>query len=450
MDVSAVPRAVARDDVAAAPAPARAPLLVRVFANRRSAALVLLGFASGFPLTLTDATLQAWLVQCGHDMKTVGLASLVAAPYLLKPLWAPFLDRYAPPLLGRRRGWLVVTQIALALAVAAMAFCDPGAALWPIGVAAVVVAFASASQDIVADAYRADVLPAEERGAGAATYVTGYRIAMVATGAGVLLLVDSAAGPGWSWRAAYLAAAGVALLFPLASLFAPEPARRESQPESLASAFAEPLRRLVARPEGWLLLAFVVLFKLPDAICAKMTLPFLLTSGVDPGRVGAIRQGIGIVVSIAGALAGGAVVARIGLMRSLWVFGALQAASNLAFLALTQPWALDAGVPRTDALVAVISVENFCGGLVAAGFVAFLMSRCDARHSATQYALLTAVLALTGLVAGATSGFLQESLGWTGFFVATVLAGLPGLALIPWLRGATPESPSLPRVDATT
>ena len=405
------------------------------FANRRAAALLLLGFASGFPLTLTDATLQAWLVKSGHDMKTVGLASFVAAPYLLKPLWAPLLDRYAPPFLGRRRGWLVVAQVLLAIAVAAMAFGDPAIALGPIGVAAVLVAFFSASQDIVSDAYRADVLPDEERGAGAAAYVTGYRIAMIVTGAGILMLVDAATGPGWTWRAAYLAAAGVAMLFPIISFFAPEPERRIAEPETLAAAIVEPLRQFLGRTDGLLLLAFVALFKLPDALCGKMTLPFLLQSGVEAGRVGAIRQGVGVFVSIAGALVGGGIVARIGLLRSLWLFGVLQAVSNLAFLALTQSWALSAdGTPRTDALVGVICVENFCGGLVAAGFVGFLMSRCDPRHSATQYALLTSVLAVTGLVAGASSGYLQSGLGWTGFFVASVLAAIPGMLLLPWIR----------------
>ena len=408
---------------------------VRVYVNRRMAVLLGLGFASGFPLTLTDATLQAWLVRSGYDMRTIGLASFVAAPYLLKPLWAPFLDRFTPPLLGRRRGWLIVAQVLLAAAIAAIAFCEPSASLWPVSVAAVLVAFFSASQDIVADAYRADVLPDAERGAGAAVFVTGYRIALVVTGAGILMLVDAATGPGWTWRAAYLAAAAVALLFPLISLLAPEPERRAAEPETLAAAIVQPLRQFLGRRDGLLLLSFVVLFKLPDAVCAKMTLPFLLQAGVAEGRIGAIRQGIGIFVSIAGALAGGGIVARIGLRRSLWTFGILQAASNLAFLALTQTWALGAdGTPRTGALVAVICVENFCGGLVAAGFVGFLMSRCDPRYSATQYALLTAVLAVTALIAGATGGYVQTSLGWTGFFVASVLAGIPGMAILPWLR----------------
>jgi len=413
---------------------------LHVFTNRRAAALLLLGFASGFPLTLTDATLQAWLVRTGHSMKDVGLASFFAAPYLLKPLWAPLLDRYAPPLFGRRRGWLVVTQALLALAIAAMAFQDPASSLGPLGVAAVAVAFFSASQDIVADAYRADVLPDEERGAGAATFVTGYRIALVVTGAGILLLVDPGTGPGLSWRAAYLAAAAAALLFPVISYFAPEPERRAAEPETLKAAIVEPLRGFLGRSDGLALLAFVALFKLPDAICSKMTLPFLLQAGVTEGTVGAIRQGVGVFVSIAGALVGGGIVARIGLARSLWTFGILQAASNLAFLALTASWACDAGVPRTDALVGVICVENFCGGLVAAGFVGFLMSRCDPRHSATQYALLTAVLAVTSLVAGATSGFLQEAFGWPGFFVASVLAGLPGMLMLPLVRDRRPAT----------
>jgi PAT family beta-lactamase induction signal transducer AmpG len=415
---------------------------LHVFTNRRAAALLLLGFASGFPLTLTDATLQAWLVRTGHSMKDVGLASFFAAPYLLKPLWAPLLDRYAPPLLGRRRGWLVVAQVLLALAIAAMAFCDPGTSLGPLGVAAVAVAFFSASQDIVADAYRADVLPNDERGAGAATFVTGYRVALIATGAGILLLVDPGTGPGLSWRAAYLAAAAAALLFPLISYFAPEPERRAAEPETLNAAVVEPLRGFLGRADGLALLAFVALFKLPDAVCSKMTLPFLLQAGVTEGSVGAIRQGVGVFVSIAGALVGGGIVARIGLARSLWTFGILQAASNLAFLALTQPWALGpSGAPTTTALAAVICVENFCGGLVAAGFVGFLMSRCDPRHSATQYALLTAVLAVTTLVAGATSGFLAEAFGWPGFFVASVLVGVPGMLLLP-LAVRSPASPA--------
>ena len=412
---------------------------LRAYVNRRAAVLFLLGFASGFPLTLTDATLQAWLKRTGHDVKQIGLASFFAAPYVLKPLWAPLLDRYAPPFLGRRRGWLLLMQIALAASIAAMALCDPASALTPVGIAALCVAFFSASQDIVADAYRADVLPEAERGAGAATFISGYRIALVVVGAGVLLLVDAEMGAGLSWRAAYLAAAGAALIFPLFTLFAPEPERTVAEPETLAAAVIEPLKQFLARRDGLVLLLFVALFKLPDAVCAKMTLPFLIDAGVTEGRIGAVRQGVGIAVSIAGALVGGGIVARAGLTASLWTFGVLQAASNLAFVALLQPWAHGAGgVPTTAALVGVVCVENFCGGLVAAGFVGFLMSRCDARFSATQYALLTAVLAVTALVAGATSGYLQSALGWTGFFVASVLVGIPGMALLPVVARAQP------------
>lgn len=396
---------------------------LRVFLNRRAAALVLLGFSSGLPLALTGATLQAWLTRTGVDMKEVGLFGAVGLPYALKFAWAPLLDRYAPPLLGRRRGWLLATQVATALAVAAMGVVGPAAGLPLLASLAVLVAFLSASQDIVADAYRADVLPAEERGAGAAVFTTGYRVGMIASGGGALLL----AGSGLPWGAVYVVAAATMAVGIAGTLLAPEPARAPAPPATLAAAVVEPLRELLLRRGAILTLLFVLLFKLPDEIARQAVTPFLQRTGYADADIGWVQGVLGVVATIVGALAGGAVVARLGIVRSLWTFGAAHAAGNFGYLLLSQ------AAPSVPLMTAAVVAENFCIGLATAGFLAFLMGQCDARFSAFQFALLTSLMAGTRTAASAW-GYVQDAFGWPGLFCVAALAGIPGMLLIPWLR----------------
>ena len=401
-----------------------------VFANRRTAALLALGFASGLPLALTGDTLQAWMKDAKLDLGTIGLFSLVGLPYTIKFLWAPLMDRFVPPLLGRRRGWLLITQVLLIGAILAMAMVGPGGSLRWLAVMALLVAFCSASQDIVTDAYRTDVLPEEERGAGAAVSVMGYRIAMITTGAGALAL----AGFGISWPVVYALMAGMLGIGIVASLLAPEPRQVVAPPPSLGDAVIHPLKEFLLRPDGWLVLTFVVLFKLPDVVAGSMSQLFMLDIGIPKPDIALIKQFLGVGITIAGALFGGGVVARLGLKRSLWLFGILQAVSNLGF------WLLSLTGPSYTVMVGVIAVENFCAGLVTAGFAAFLMSQCDARYSATQFALLSSLMAITRVIAGAPGGFAAKEWGWSWFFLTSVLCGIPGMLLLPWIRIAKPAN----------
>lgn len=415
-----------------------------VYFNRRMGALLGLGVASGLPFMLTTDSLSAWMTKSNVDVKTIGLFSLVGLPYAFKFLWAPAMDRFMPPLLGRRRGWLVVTQLVLMLAIMGMAWTGPDQLKW-VAFFAMAVAFFSASQDIVADAYRSDVLHERELGAGAALFVAGYRMAMICSGAGVLLLA------GWiGWELAFTAMAVLMGLCTVVTFFAPEPEVAVAPPLSMREAVRDPLAAFARGRAQWrvvALFAFVLLFKLPDTLANRMTMPFLLDAmHYATTDVGVIRQFAGLWVTIVGTIVGGLIVAKIGVIRSLWVFGVLQAVSNSGFLALAWlgPEASSYG-PVVDgkqmmelsttsvhylALTGVVVIESFCGGLVAAGFIAFLMSQCDRRYSATQYALLTSFMVFTGMIAAAFTGYLVADVGYLGFFALTIAAGIPGMALI--------------------
>jgi MFS transporter, PAT family, beta-lactamase induction signal transducer AmpG len=398
-----------------------------VYFSRRMAVLVGLGFASGLPNVVANNTIGAWLSDLGVNVKAIGLFGLIAFPYIFKFLWAPLLDRYAPPGLGRRRGWLLITQALLTLTLLAMPAVGPESAQGPLtmlAVLGVMLVFFSASQDIVADAYRTDVLSKPELGAGAAVFVAGYRAAYVLAGALALELAKP-----FGWRIAITSMGMLMGLSMLVTLFAKEP-DETARPQSLQEAIVEPWAQLL---QSWrariiILIAFVLLFRLPDQLATPMTSPLLFQHlGFDSTEVGRIRTALGFIITILGALTGGAIIARFGLLRPLIVFGLLQALSNAGFLLLaSQPKSL-------YLMAAIIGVENFCNGMVGAGFVAFLMSCCDHRYSASQYALLSGLMALMALAASAVSGYLVERLGYVGFFAFSVVAGVPGLALIAML-----------------
>ena len=386
-------------------------------------ALLLLGFASGLPLFLTSKTLQAWMTLEKVDLGAIGLFSLVALPYSLKFLWSPLLDRFVPPFLGRRRGWLVITQIALTVAIALMSLQQPKLSLQLLALNALLIAFFSASQDIAFDAYRTDVLAPPEMGAGAAVAVLGYRIALLATGAAALVLADSI-----SWQLVYLCLAGLMLLTVGFSFFAPEPKLQERPPASLRDAVILPFQEFFQRSgvrQGLLILVFIVLYRLGDALVNNMATPFLLQAGFTQTDIGTIQGGMGLLATIVGTLLGGALLSKLGINRSLWVFGGLQALSNIAYLVLAQVG------QNYPVMVLAINIENFCGGLGTAGFVAFLMSLCDQRFSATQYALLSSLMAVSRDILVAPAGKIAEATGWSLFFLLTLIAALPGLMLLP-------------------
>jgi PAT family beta-lactamase induction signal transducer AmpG len=405
-----------------------------VYVNRRMAILVGLGFASGLPNVVANNTLGAWLSDIGVNVKAIGMFGLIAFPYIFKFLWAPLLDRFALPGVGRRRGWLLITQGLLTLTLLTMPAFGPESAQSPLtmlAVLGVLLVFFSASQDIVADAYRTDILAKQEFGAGAAVFVAGYRAAFVLAGALALELAKP-----FGWRIA-IGSMGVLLgLSMIVTLLAREP-RETARPQSLEEAIVEPWAQLV---KIWgsriaILVAFVLLFRLPDQLATPMTPPLLFQHlGFDSTEVGRIRTALGFIITILGALTGGAIIARAGLWRPLIVFGLLQALSNAGFLLLaSQPKSL-------TLMAAIIGVENFCNGMVGAGFVAFLMSCCDHRYSASQYSLLSGLMALMALAASTVSGYLVAQMGYVGFFALSVAMGIPGLALIaalPRNRGAT-------------
>ncbi|MBF2029683.1 MAG: AmpG family muropeptide MFS transporter [Oscillatoriales cyanobacterium C42_A2020_001] len=428
--------------------------LIKVFESPKMAAILLLGFASGLPFALTDDAFRAWMTKAQIDLRTIGWFSWVSLPYSLKFLWSPFLDRFVPPFLGRRRGWIVIAQVWLVVAILAIAAQmalittlsseQRAFNLQFLAFTALVLAFLSASQDIAIDAYRADVLEEQETGAGASLTILGYRAALLLTGWVAFNLADRIT---WQW--VYVVMAILMVIGISTAFWAPEPSRRDRPPETLQQAVVSPFREFIQRL-GWqqslFTLIFIILFKLGDAMVAKMAVPFLGGKGLgfSDSDIGNIRQGMGLVATIVGTLAGGAVLSRIGINRSLWVFGALQAVSNLGYYIL-------AVVGKNfSVMVLAINVENFCGGLGTAGFLGFLMSLCNPRFSATQFALLSSLMAVgRDLMAGPASGELAQRLpsliqpdssvllagatgqGWALFFLITLAASLPGLSLLP-------------------
>ncbi len=402
------------------------PRGVGVYASPRVYPLLLLGFASGLPLALTGGTLQAWATVAGVSLQEIGFLTLVGTAYTLKFLWAPLVDRFAFPVLGRRRSWMLVSQLLLAVLIACMGLLDPGNQLMWLAVLAVLVAFWSATQDIAFDAYSTDVLRDEERAAGAALKVMGYRLAMIVSGGLALVLAGSWLG----WQHTYLLMGGLMALCGLATWLAPEPEHVARPPRTLAQAVVEPLREFFTRPDAWALLLLIVLYKLGDAFAGALSTTFLLRGvGFSTEEVGMVNKVFGLAATILGALAGGAFMARIGLYRSLMLFGLLQAVSNFGY------WILAVTPQNLVTMGTVVALENICGGLGTAAFVALLMALCKQQFSATQFALLSALSAVgRTYLAGPLTPPLVQSLGWPGFFVVTVFIALPGLALLWWMR----------------
>ena len=404
-----------------------------VFSNRRIGVLLLLGFSSGLPLALTSGTLQAWATVEGLDIKTISFLTLVGSAYTLKFLWAPLMDRFVPrspgiAALGRRRSWMLVTQLALIGGIAAMGSLSPKHALVGLVAFAVLVAFFSASQDIAFDAYRTDVLRNEERGAGAAVSVLGYRLAMLVSGGLALVLADEFIG----WRATFWLMSGLMAIGVVATFVAPEPEVVVKPPRTLDEAVVGPLKDFFTKQGAVVLLLLIVLYKLGDAFAGSLSTAFLIRGvGFSAGDVGRINKILGLVATIIGALAGGALMAKLGLYRALLTFGILQAVSNLGF------WFLAVSPKNYWTMATAVGVENICGGMGTAAFVAFLMALCNRSYSATQFALLSALAAVgRTYLSGPFSGVLVEDLGWASFFAVTVVIALPGLALLWWQREA--------------
>jgi PAT family beta-lactamase induction signal transducer AmpG len=425
--------------------------------------MLFLGFSSGLPFGVLAEPLTAWLTDSGITKTEIGLFALVSLPYSLKFLWAPWVDRLPLPVLsrafGRRRGWALLAQVLLLVAVAAMGFSDPAVEIWVTAAFALAVAFASATQDVVIDAYRVEILEERKLAAGAATAVFGWRIGQVGAGAGGLVLADVL-----PWAMVFALMAALVVVGIVAILINPEPARqmtRESlELEERAEAFLErkqhlprrlaealawlyvaavcPLIEFIGR-RGWVpILLFIMLYKFGDAVLAVMKIPFFLEIGFSKTEIAEVVKLLGFGATIGGGLLGGLVLARTGILRGLLICGVLMAVSNLVFV-------VQARVGHDMGMLAVtIAVENITTGMGTAAFVAYLSSLCNVAYTATQYALLTSLMAFSRTVLSSGAGWLADQMPWTTFFVVTTLAALPGLLLLLWMiRRFPPQSPGL-------
>ena len=398
---------------------------------RRLTAVTAEGVASGTPLMVGSKLLQGWLTASGVPLGLIGLLAYAELPYTLKMIWAPALDRWPIPWPDRRRGWLLVLQLLLVVVIGAMTFLRPSqdpASLTAIGVMALLLAVVSATQDIVVDAYRTDLLPEAERGPGAAAAALGYRAAMLGVGAGGFLLADR-----FGWPAAFLSAAAlVAAMVPF-TLSAPKLPPVEHAVTSLRQAVLGPAREFVRRAgpnRTWQLLLLVLLYRWPDGLLNAMAIPFLKLQGFSEADIGLVQGGWAIAATMAGTVLGGVLFSRLGMNRSLWLFALAGAAGNLSYWALAQFGGGFAG------LITAVSLENLTGGMVGAVFVALLMGLCNPRFSATQYALLSGVYAFSRTLLALPSGWLAAQVGWSAYFVATALAAVPAFLLmaklVPW------------------
>ena len=386
---------------------------------------LMMGFSCGLPLLLTISVLQAWMKEEGVDLTVIGMMALVGLPYTLKFLWAPFLDRFTLPFLGRRRGWLLVAQVALIFSIAGLGSTDPGNNPWMVAFAAFLVTFFSASQDIVVDAYRREDLPDAELGLGSSLYVNGYRVGMLLASGGGLIMADYI-----PFSMVYLIMAACILPGVLTTLLAPEPELTFGTPKSVKEAVVDPLVEYFNRQGALWILAFILLYKMGDTMASAMTTPFYLDIGFSKTEIGTIVKLFGFWATIAGALIGGVLMLRLGINRSLWIFGFLQAISTACFALLAR---IGHSVP---ALSGVIAFENLSSGMGTAAYIAFMASITNKRFTATQYALLTSLMGVPRVLASAPTGFLAKNLGWVSFFIACTLIAIPGVLLLlkfaPW------------------
>ncbi len=394
------------------------PRLREVLASPKMLAILILAAASGFPNQITESVLQAWLKDSGASNTTIGVMSYVALPYLLKFLWAPFVDRYSLPLLGRRRGWMLAMQLALAAAIAATALQHPGVSLAPITVCALAIVFFSATQDIAIDAYRADVSLPSERGLAAAAANLGYRSASWIAVAVALVIADH-----FGWRLAFLILAAAMALFAVATVRAPA-SHNTYQPRSLRESVVAPLRELLGTPSALTLLAVVLLFKVGDAFANKLFTPFMMDVGFSKTEIAVIVKALFTASSLVGSVLGGILMVRLGLLRSMLAFGVLQAVSNLLYCALAlagKNWLI---------MVAAVTIEHLAAAMGGIALVALIMALCDVRYSAFQYALLSVLALLPRYSLGYPAGWVADHGGWYVYYVMSFVLAFPGLTMV--------------------
>ena len=403
--------------------------MLRQIFSHKMLSVLLTGFAGGVPLLLVGSTLQAWMTEAGVDLGTIGLFANIGLPYSLKVLWAPLMDRFHfwP---GRRRGWMWLMQLLLVASIFALSLFDPAHNIYGIAVMALIVAAFSATQDVAIDAYRREILADEELGLGSSLYVVGYRVAILVTGAGALwladqLLLDSGKA---NWPLVYQLMAGAMALGLMFTAFICKEDPRIEAPKTLQEAVIGPFKEFFQRDGAWVVVLFIVLYKLGDTMAANMTTPFMLLKGYTKSEIAGVVKGFGLLALIFGGILGGLGTMRMGIMRSLWIFGILQAVSTAGFC-----WLSMAEVSVLN-LTLVIAFENLSAGLGSSAYAAFMASMTNKRYTGTQYALLTALMALPRTLLSSPTGFMADALGWNTFFLVCTIIALPGMALIPILR----------------
>ena len=404
--------------------------------NRRMLICIFTGFSSGLPLYLLINLLPAWLRTEHVDLKSIGLFALIQLPFTWKFLWSPLMDRYGLPMLGRRRGWMLATQLLLLVSIPVFGQLHPDRDLWAIAYLATAIAFFSASQDIVLDAYRRELLPDAELGLGSAVHVNAYRISSLVPGALSLILADLMPWSSVFGITALFMLPGVALTLAIA-----EPAISRAAPKTLRDAVIEPFHEFIARAgvkEALLVLLFIFLYKLGDSMATALATPFYLDLGFSKTDIGVIAKNAGLWASVIGAMLGGLWMVKIGINRGLWLFGVVQLVSILGFA-----WLAWENRPDKLLLGGVIAFEALGVGLGTAAFVAYIARSTDPRYTATQFALFTSLAALPRTVVNASTGWIVEQTGWFAFFILCTVLALPGMALLlrvaPWNRGNKEE-----------
>jgi PAT family beta-lactamase induction signal transducer AmpG len=415
------------------------PELRQALFNRRMLICVFTGFSSGLPLYLLINLLPAWLRSEGIDLRSIGMFALIQLPFTWKFLWAPLLDRYAPPFFGRRRSWMLAMQVLLLISIPAFGALRPQHDLWTIAYLATAVAFFAATQDIALDAYRRELLPDAELGLGNAIHVQAYRISSLVPGALALVLSDH-----FPWQSVFVVTALFMLPGIINSLLISEPALVRPAPRTLAEAVIEPFLEFITRA-GWqralLILAFIFFYKLGDSMATALATPFYLDMGFSKSEIGLIAKNAGLWASVVGGLLGGLWMLKVGINRGLWLFGFVQVVSILGFA-----WLAYVHEPDRMLLAAVIAFEALGVGLGTAAFTAFIARSTDRRYTATQFALFTSLASVPRALVNATTGWLVEQTGWFAFFLLCTALALPGMVLLlrvaPWSE-AEPASPEV-------
>ncbi|MBX7230562.1 MAG: MFS transporter [Bdellovibrionales bacterium] len=393
--------------------------LIKAMLSPKMLVMLAFGFSSGWPYLITRDILKMWMTESKVDLGTIGLFSLVALPYSLKFLWSPFMDRYSFKRLGRRRGWMIVSQLGLAFSIGLLGQFDPKIDLFYIAVMALVVSFFSASQDIIIDAHRREYLKDSELGLGSALYMNAFRGANMASLALAFIGADHL-----GFSTTYLLLAAVILLGTVVVLFTKEPEVIATPPRSLKEAVVGPFQEFFHRPGAWLVLAFILLYKLGDNLAAALNVPFVRLLGFEKTDYLVIVKGVGMASLFGGMFLGGILLMRISLYRALIYFGFLQMISIGGFALLSV-------VGKNTALLTfAVAFELFSAGLGTSAYSTFMALQTHTRFTATQYALMTSLMAVPGSVASAVTGYLASWFGWSGFYFFCMVAAVPGILLI--------------------